>query len=122
MPSYDLIIIGAGIAGMTAALGAAKSGIEKILIIEEDSERIYEIKDLIHSVKIEISDNGIGIEKDKIDKIFEKFYQCEESHKKSGTGLGLSIVKRIIELLDGTIECRSEESIGTEMIVRITKS
>lgn len=37
MPSYDLIIIGAGIAGMTAALGAAKSGIERILIIEKEA-------------------------------------------------------------------------------------
>ena len=74
------------------------------------------------TIEVKIIDNGIGIEKDKIKKIFEKFYQCEESHKKSGTGLGLSIVKRIIELLDGTIECRSEESRGTEMIVRIAKS
>ena len=37
MPNYDLIVIGAGIAGMTAALGAAKSGIERILIIEKES-------------------------------------------------------------------------------------
>lgn len=37
MPSYDLIVIGAGIAGMTAALGAAKSGIERILIIEKEA-------------------------------------------------------------------------------------
>ena len=52
------------------------------------------------SVKVSISDNGIGIEEGKLHRIFDKFYQCEESHKKSGSGLGLSISKRIVELLN----------------------
>ena len=46
-------------------------------------------------------------------KIYDKFYQCEESHKKHGNGLGLSIVKRIIELLDGSIRYESGEEDGT---------
>lgn len=73
------------------------------------------------TVEIKIIDNGIGIEDNKLDKIFEKFYQCEESHKKSGNGLGLSIVKRIIELLNGEIYCESTVKIGTTMIIRLTK-
>lgn len=73
-------------------------------------------------VEIAIIDNGIGVERSKIDKIFEKFYQCEESHKKNGNGLGLSIVKRILELLEGTIECASKEGFGTTMIVRLKNS
>ena len=68
---------------------------------------------------VSIQDEGIGIAKEKQDKIFDKFYQCEESHKKQGSGLGLSIVKRILELLEGTIDCDSEEGKGTTMIVRI---
>ena len=71
------------------------------------------------SVKVSIRDNGIGIEEEKIHKVFDKFYQCEESHKKSGSGLGLSISKRIIELLNGTIECRSKKDFGTTMVVTL---
>ena len=71
------------------------------------------------SVKVSISDNGIGIEEGKLHRIFDKFYQCEESHKKSGSGLGLSISKRIVELLNGTIECRSKKDFGTTMVVTL---
>ena len=71
------------------------------------------------SVKVSISDNGIGIEEGKLHRIFDKFYQCEESHKKSGSGLGLSISKRIIELLNGTIECKSKKDFGTTMVVTL---
>ena len=71
------------------------------------------------SVAVSISDNGIGIEEKKLHKIFDKFYQCEESHKKSGSGLGLSISKRIIELLNGTIECNSKKDFGTTMVVTL---
>jgi signal transduction histidine kinase len=68
---------------------------------------------------VTICDEGIGIPKEKQDKIFDKFYQCDESHKKQGSGLGLSIVKRILELLEGTIDLVSEEGKGTTMTVRI---
>ena len=71
------------------------------------------------SVVVSISDNGIGIEEEKIHKVFDKFYQCEESHKKSGSGLGLSISKRIVELLNGTIECKSKKDSGTTFEVTL---
>ena len=70
-----------------------------------------------NSLKFSIKDEGIGISKEKLSKIYDKFYQCDEAHKKQGSGLGLSIVKRIIELLKGTILCESEEGIGTTMTV-----
>lgn len=70
-------------------------------------------------VKVSIKDNGIGISAEKQTKIYDKFYQCEESHKKQGCGLGLSIVKRIIELLKGSILCESEEGKGTTMTVML---
>ncbi|WP_315114346.1 HAMP domain-containing sensor histidine kinase [Clostridium intestinale] len=62
-----------------------------------------------------IRDEGIGISKENLIKIYDKFYQCDESHKIQGNGLGLSIVKRIIELLDGSILCESEVGVGTTM-------
>lgn len=66
-----------------------------------------------------IKDEGIGIPKENLNKIYEKFYQCEESHKKQGSGLGLSIVKRIVELMNGTILCESEAGKGTTMTVTL---
>ncbi len=68
-------------------------------------------------IYIVICDEGIGIPKDKMDKIYNRFYQCEESHKKQGAGLGLAIVKRILDLLHGTIHYESEPGKGTKVTV-----
>ncbi|MGB4660934.1 MAG: HAMP domain-containing sensor histidine kinase [Mobilitalea sp.] len=70
-------------------------------------------------LNVTIRDAGIGISAEKQNKIYDKFYQSEESHKKQGSGLGLSIVKRILELLEGSISHVSEEGQGTTMTVRI---
>lgn len=72
-------------------------------------------------VTISVQDEGIGIPPEKQEHIFDAFYQCEESHKKDGNGLGLSIVKRILELLNGSIECQSNEGSGTKMTINIQK-
>ena len=72
-----------------------------------------------NSVCVSIRDEGIGIPEDKQAHIFERFYQCDESHKEKGHGLGLSIVKRILELLGGMIECHSQPGQGTEMVVAL---
>ncbi|XPV68327.1 MAG: sensor histidine kinase [Halarcobacter sp.] len=69
---------------------------------------------------VKIKDEGIGIKSEKIAKIFDKFYQGDESHKKQGSGLGLSIVKRILELLGATIHYESQENIGTTVVVKIS--
>lgn len=70
-----------------------------------------------NSLHFSIKDEGIGISREKLSKIYDKFYQCDESHKRQGNGLGLSIVKRIIEILKGTILCESEVGVGTTMTV-----
>ncbi|WP_408069679.1 hybrid sensor histidine kinase/response regulator [Butyrivibrio sp. JL13D10] len=63
----------------------------------------------------EISDNGIGISSDFIDKIYEPFMreQRKTANKEQGTGLGLTVVKKIISMLGGTIEVKSEVDRGT---------
>lgn len=71
---------------------------------------------------VHIHDNGIGICEEKLPRIFDKFYQCEESHKKQGSGLGLSIVKRILELLNASIHYDSTENAGTTVTVQIPTS
>ena len=62
-----------------------------------------------------VSDTGIGIPKDKLDRVFESFSQAHSSdnRKFGGTGLGLSISKQLVELMGGTIAVESEEGSGT---------
>ncbi|MCA0429891.1 MAG: response regulator [Bacteroidetes bacterium] len=66
-------------------------------------------------IKFSVVDNGIGIEKDKIESIFEKFIQGDSSTTRNygGSGLGLSIVKKLIELHKGNINVSSEKNIGS---------
>ena len=60
-------------------------------------------------VIVSISDTGIGIEKEKLEKIFEEFYKADESrHNLGGTGLGLSICKRMLKKMHGGIWVKSE--------------
>jgi len=84
---------------------------ESTIWITTDIEREF--------LKVTIRDEGIGISAEKQCKIYDKFYQCDESHKKLGSGLGLSIVKRIMEILNGSIVCKSEEGKGTTMTVML---
>ncbi|BDU51156.1 PAS domain S-box protein [Haliovirga abyssi] len=68
-------------------------------------------------IEIKVKDSGIGIEKSKIDKIFEPFTQGDSSYNKryKGTGLGLSISKKLVELMGGRIFINSEKGKGTEI-------
>lgn len=72
-----------------------------------------------NNLKIQFKDNGIGIPKENIKYIFERFYRVYESRSKNtgGIGVGLTIVKSIIDLHQGTIEVRSELNKGSEFIV-----
>ena len=68
-------------------------------------------------VKIDFSDNGIGIPKKNLQKIFEPFFTTKKSgDTKSGTGLGLSVVYSIIERHGGRIEVSSEVGLGTTFV------
>lgn len=73
------------------------------------------------TVKIIISDEGIGIPKEHQERIFERFYTVDKSRsrKYGGTWLGLSIVKHIILLHDGNIQVESEEGKGTKFIIHL---
>ena len=68
---------------------------------------------------ISIQDFGIGIARNEQEKIFEKFYRTDKSRNKNsgGTGLGMSIMKKIIDIHKGIIKIKSEENIGTTIII-----
>ena len=67
--------------------------------------------------KVVVTDNGIGIPEDQIDRIFERFYRVDKSHSKErgGTGLGLSIVKHGVILHHGEVHVESKLGEGTRI-------
>lgn len=74
-----------------------------------------------NDIKIHIKDDGIGIPKDKMNYIFERFYRIDESRSKytGGIGVGLTIVKSIVDLHGGSIYVNSVEGKGSEFVVVI---
>ena len=72
------------------------------------------------TVKISVSDTGIGIAPEHQDKVFERFYRVDKSHSKQsgGTGLGLSIVKHAVQYHHGKITVESELNKGTTISIQ----
>lgn len=66
-----------------------------------------------------IRDDGYGISEEALKHVFDKFYQGDPSHAAQGNGLGLSIARRVVALHGGSIDCRSQEGIGTEFSVEL---
>jgi two-component system phosphate regulon sensor histidine kinase PhoR len=79
--------------------------------------------DMDENYLIEVSDNGIGIEKIHIPRLFERFYRVDthRSRAEGGTGLGLAIVKHIIEAHEQTVNVRSSPKIGSTISFTLKK-
>ncbi|MFC4770099.1 ATP-binding protein [Effusibacillus consociatus] len=82
------------------------------------SEIVLAVQTGEEDVVISVSDQGIGLNEDEYDRIFEKFYRSAAAKQITGTGLGLAICKGIVELHQGTISAKPNEPRGT--IVTIT--
>jgi len=72
-------------------------------------------------VNIKVSDTGIGIPADRIERIFDRFYQVDGSHtrEQEGTGVGLSLAKELVELHKGKIEVESEPGKGSVFTISL---
>ena len=77
------------------------------------------VKKSSKEVEVTIEDTGVGMSKEAISHIFERFYRQDKSRSIEGNGLGLSIVKRIIDLHRGTIDVKSREDGGSKFIIRL---
>ena len=90
----------------------------------DDGETKVKIHDAGDKIIVEVADNGIGISKTHLPRVFERFYRVDKSRSRSqgGTGLGLAIVKHIIEAHKQTIDVISTEGVGSAFSFTLKKA
>ena len=109
---------------------ADKNGIERVIVnvltnaikyTPDGGEVQAYVGCVYNDAYIKIIDTGIGIPKDDLDKIFERFYRVDKARTRQmgGSGLGLSIAKEIIDQNNCKIDIKSEVGKGTEVVIRI---
>lgn len=103
---------------MNLLTNAIKFTREGCVDIEVGYDKIDEER---YNLIMEVHDTGIGIPKDRIDKIFESFEQADVSIGRNygGTGLGLTISKNLVDLMDGYLEVESEKDKGASFIITL---
>jgi two-component system phosphate regulon sensor histidine kinase PhoR len=91
---------------------------------KEGGETKIQLRDNGNFIMVEVSDNGIGIEKHHLSRLFERFYRVDKSRSRDqgGSGLGLAIVKHIIEAHDQHINVMSTAGIGSVFSFNLPKA
>jgi two-component system phosphate regulon sensor histidine kinase PhoR len=90
---------------------------------KENGKTSIRLSDTGEKIIVEVADNGIGISKEHLPRIFERFYRIDKSRSREhgGTGLGLSIVKHIIEAHGQNIDVLSTEGAGSVFTFTLKK-
>ena len=70
-----------------------------------------------NNIKLLVEDDGIGIAKDQLEQIFDRFFRVSNKSSITGSGLGLSIVKKIVDMHGGNIDVSSREGLGTTFTI-----
>lgn len=91
---------------------------------KEGGETKIQLRDNGNFIMVEVSDNGIGIDKKHLSRLFERFYRVDKSRSRDqgGSGLGLAIVKHIIEAHDQHINVMSTAGIGSVFSFNLPKA
>lgn len=79
--------------------------------------RFFTKKSIERDIEIKVADTGIGLKKEQLNEIFQRFFHADSS--KSGTGIGLNFIKSLVELHQGEILVESEYEVGSTFIVRL---
>lgn len=92
-----------------------------IKFTDKGGQILVSLIDKDNKVQISIKDNGVGIPKDKLNVIFERFGQVDKTlaRNSQGSGIGLSLVKSIVDMHDGDIKALSEYGKGSEFIIEL---
>lgn len=90
----------------------------------EGNKIIVELGFVSGDMYLRVRDTGIGIPEDKIDFIFDRFLQVNSSlsRRAEGTGIGLSLVKKLVEIMGGTIKVKSKVDEGSEFTIMFPKN
>lgn len=116
--------------GSSFFIWADKNLIKQLIYILLDNARKYSehaitmtVVEREESCSVIVCDKGIGVSKEDIDKIFDRFYRVDKARAREsgGSGLGLSIAKKIVDAHGGTIEMDSEVGKGTSVTVTLPK-
>ena len=73
-------------------------------------------------VKVAVADTGVGIPREHLSHIFERFYKVDRSRRDGGTGLGLAIVKHLIQAHGGEVSAMSVEGEGSEFVLKLRRA
>lgn len=79
------------------------------------------ITETVDKVEVVIEDSGVGIDKNHLSKVFNRFYRAKQ-HSETGSGLGLSIVKHIVDLHEGDIQLMTSQLGGLKVVIALPKT
>ena len=78
-----------------------------------------ELHHVANELTIRVTDQGPGVAKAELDKIFDPFYRASQSYAQQSSGLGLTIARRAVHAMNGSIEARNRDQGGLEVIIRL---